>query len=320
MPPLLRCALCPECPPVRQRSLHAGGRSLECRVTTYGRGRAVAMLVLGACVIGVAPILVRLSGAGPAATGFWRLVFALPLLALPSLRSREGLPPPTRFAMLAGVAFALDLSFWHYGITYTSVAKASVLANVTPIVVTAAAWIFLAQKPAPLFLVAVALSVAGGAIMAIARGTGVTGSNPFLGDALSLLTSGWYALYFFAMSAARRRQGATQVMFWSTLTGVPFLLAAAAALREPLVPLTAGGWLACLGLGAVHAGGQGLIAWALGRLGPATASVTVLVQPVVTTFLGWLLFNELLSPWQAAGAALALGGVLLAQRASPPHT
>jgi drug/metabolite transporter (DMT)-like permease len=283
-----------------------------------GRARAVTMLVIGACVIALAPIFVRLSDAGPAATGFWRLLFALPLLALPSLRSREGLPLPTRFAVLAGIAFALDLAFWHYGITFTSVSKASVLANLTPIVVTGAAWLFLHQKPAPLFLLAVALSVTGAATMALAKGVGVTGPNPLLGDTLSCLTSGWYALYFFSMSAARQRQGTTQVMFWSTITGAPLMLLAAAALREPLVPLSTGGWLACLGLGAVHAGGQGLIAWALGRLPPATASVTVLVQPVVTTALGWLLFGEILSAWQAAGAAVALTGVVLAQRSSAP--
>ena len=283
------------------------------------RARAVAMLVLGASVIALAPILVRLSGAGPAATGFWRLLFALPLLAIPSLRSREGLPLPTRFALFTGLAFSLDLSFWHYGISYTSVGKASVLANLTPIVVTAAAWAFLGQTPAPLFLTAVALSVTGGAIMATARGTGVTGPNPRLGDTLSALTSVWYALYFFALSAARRRQGAMQVMFWSTLVGVPLLLAASVGLGERLVPPAASGWLACIALGGVHAGGQGLIAWSLGRLPPATASVTVLVQPVVTTFLGWILFGELLSAWQTAGAVLALAGVVLAQRASAPR-
>jgi drug/metabolite transporter (DMT)-like permease len=43
----------------------------------------------------------------------------------------------------------------------------------------------------------------------------------------------------------------------------------------------------------------------------------VLVQPVVTTAAGWLLFGELLGPWQSAGAALVLAGVVLAQRASP---
>ena len=74
------------------------------------------------------------------------------------------------------------------------------------------------------------------------------------------------------------------------------------------------GWAACVGLGVVHVAGQGSIAWALGRLPPATASVIVLIQPVVTTALGWVLFGELLSTWQTAGAALALGGVVLAER------
>jgi len=274
------------------------------------------MLVFGACVIGVAPILVRFAGAGPAATGFWRLLFALPLLGIPSLRSPAGLATPSRFMLLAGAAFAFDLAFWHYGIANTSVSKAAVLGNVTPIVVTAAAWLFFHQRPAPVFLVAVALSVVGAAIMAAAKGVGATGPNPRLGDLLSISTSVWYALYFLAISAARQRQGATQVMFWSSLTGVPLLLAGAWLLQEPLVPATVAGWAACAGLGAVHAGGQGSIAWALGRLPAATASLTVLVQPVVTTLLGWILFGELLSAWQAVGAALALGGVVLAQRAS----
>jgi len=278
------------------------------------------MLVVGACIIGLAPILVRLSAAGPAATGFWRLVFALPLLALPSRREPGGLIVVSRFALMAGAAFALDLACWHYGIANTSVSKASVLANLTPLVVTAIAWFVFHQRPAPLFLVAVALSVTGGGVMALSKGAGVTGPNPLLGDALSAGTSVWYALYFLAMSAARRRHGTRQVMFWSSLTGLPALLLIAFVLGERMVPATPGGWAACAGLGVVHVAGQGSIAWALGRLPPSTAAVTVLVQPVVTTAVGWLLFGELLSGWQAAGAALVLGGVVLAQRASERQT
>ena len=283
-----------------------------------GRARAVTMLVIGACVIGLAPIFVRLSGAGPAATGFWRLLFALPLLALPSLKQPGGLSGTSRFAVMAGAAFALDLGFWHYGIAYTSVAKASVLANITPIVVTAAAWLFLHQRPAPLFLAAVAIAVTGGAILALSKGSGISGPNPPLGDTLSAVTSIWYALYFLAMSEARQRHSAAQVMFWSSLTGVPLMLATAWLLGERLLPATAGGWAACVALGAVHTGGQGSIAWALGRLPAATASVTVLIQPVVTTALGWILFGEFLTAWQAFGGALALAGVVLAQRSSTP--
>ena len=45
---------------------------------TASGGRALAVLIFGAAVIGFVPILVRLSDTGSAAAGFWRLAFALP--------------------------------------------------------------------------------------------------------------------------------------------------------------------------------------------------------------------------------------------------
>ena len=152
--------------------------------------------------------------------------------------------------------------------------------------------------------------------MAFGRPAGAPGSNPPLGDALALSTALWYSLYFLAVSQARRSGGATRIMFWSSLVGVPLLLGAALLMGEPVIPATALGWAACAGLGVVHIAGQGSIAWALGRLPAATASVVVLIQPVVAALLGWLLFSEMLSPLQAAGAVVALAGVVLAQIAS----
>lgn len=263
-------------------------------------------------MIGVAPILVRLSEAGPAATGFWRLAFALPLLAGLATRA-GGLRWPPRLALVAGVAFALDLAFWHYGIAYTSVAKATVLTNLTPVIVTAAAWIFFRQRPRRLFLLAVTLAVSGAWLMAAARGVGSVGSNPPLGDALSLATAFWYASYLLAVSAARQTEIAERVMLFSSLAGAPLLLLAGVLLDEAILPATGAGWAACVSLGLVHVAGQGSIAWALGRLPPATASVVVLMQPVVAAILGWVVFGELLSTWQTIGAAVALSGVLLAQ-------
>ena len=280
------------------------------------------VLLAGACVIGLAPILVRLAGAGPSAVGFWRLTFSLPLLVLLARRN-GGVGAPTPLMMLAGLAFALDLAFWHYGIALTSVGKATVLTNLTPVVVTAVAWIFLKQRPGRLFLAAVALAVAGAWILAASKGMGATGRNPPLGDALSVITAVWYALYFLAVSEARKTRGASRIMFWSSLVGAPILLVAAFGLHEQVLPASAVGWASVVALGVMHVAGQGSIAWALGRLPAATASVVVLVQPVVATLLGWLLFREMLGPWQAVGGVVALTGVVLAQlatRAKPPPT
>ena len=277
------------------------------------RGTALLALLAGAFVIGVAPVLVRFADAGPVTIGFWRLFFSLPLLAILAGRSPGGIGRPSRLAVLAGIAFALDLSFWHNGITNTSVGKATVLGNLTPVVVTAMSWIFLKQRPARLFLLATGLSIGGAWTMALARGLGSVGPNPVLGDALSLAAAFWYALYFMAVSAARRVEGTSRVMFWSALTGSPLLLLAGTLLGEQRYPATTAGWAACVGLGVMHVVGQGAIAWALGRLPAITAAVTVLVQPVVAVVLGWMLFNEIFGVWQGVGAVVALSGVLLAQ-------
>lgn len=279
--------------------------------------RALAVLLFGACVIGFAPILVRLSDAGPSAAAFWRFAFAAPLLLILT-RTTEGAGPgrPGPAALWAGVFIATDLAFWHYGILLTSVANATVLSNLTPIVVTAVAWFAFREKPRPIFLAGLALAVGGAAAMAL-FGEGAarqSGANPPLGDLFSAVTALWYAAYFLAVAQARRTRSALQVMTWSTLAGLPLLLLYAVLLGERLLPASAVGWAACLGLGLVHVAGQGAIAWALGRLPTSVTAVTVLIQPVVAAMLGWALFGEALAPLQLLGGAAALAGVVLAQR------
>lgn len=284
--------------------------------TEAPRWQAVAVLVFGACVIGFSGILVRLTGTGPAAAGFWRLAFALPLLALMTRRMSGPLGRPTPIALLIGLTFALDLGFWHYGIKYTSVSASTVLSNLTPVVVTAFAWVFLKQRPRALFLLALAVAIAGAWMMGAGKGAGAPVLNAPLGNFFSLTTALWYALYFLALSQGRKTQAASRLMFWSGVAGAPLLLIAALLLREQVLPTTLAGLAACLGLGLVHIAGQGSIAWAMGRLPTALASVVVLVQPVVATYAGYLLFGEALGPLQALGAAVALSGVVLAQWAS----
>jgi drug/metabolite transporter (DMT)-like permease len=109
------------------------------------------------------------------------------------------------------------------------------------------------------------------------------------------------------------------IMFWSSAAGAVCMAAIMLALGERVVPTGLAGWGACLGLAAVHITGQGAIAWALGRLPAATASVVVLVQPVVAALLGLLIFRETLGAWQGLGALAVLAGVALAQWAARPR-
>ncbi len=215
------------------------------------------VLITSAVVLSLAPILVRLTETGPAAAGLWRFIFALPLLLLLTHRpGGEGVGRPSRWMALAGLFFFLDLSFWHYGIVMTSVANATVLCNLTPVVVTLFAWLVLKQRPRPVFVLALAFAMTGAFAMA-AGADGGQGTDPLLGDLLSLSVALWYAGYFLAVKAARSTAGAVRVMLWSTAIPIPLMLAACLVLGESIIPATLAGWAACVGLGVMHVAGQG---------------------------------------------------------------
>jgi drug/metabolite transporter (DMT)-like permease len=283
--------------------------------------RAFVALMLGAAAIGLAPILVRQAfsaGIGPAAAGFWRTGLALPALYLITRRAEGPIRldrPPNAMALLAGLLFAADLVCWHYSIRYTSVANATVLPNMTPILVTAFAWVVLKERPAPVFLLGMAAAVAGAVAMALSKSS-TPGANPHLGDALAALTAIWYAAYVIAVRYARAAMSAAALMLWSSLVSAPAMLLAAMATSETILPSQAQAWWALAGLGATHVVGQGLIAWGLGRLPAPIAAVVMLVQPVVAALLGWLVYGEGLVLQQALGGLLVLAGVVLAQNAA----
>jgi drug/metabolite transporter (DMT)-like permease len=277
---------------------------------------ALLILLAAACVLGLAPILVRLTETGPAAAGFWRFLFAMPLLLILTARpGGEGIGRPSKWMMLAGLFFALDLSFWHYGIVMTSVANATVLCNLTPVVVTLFGWLVFRERPARLFILALVLAM-GGAFAMAAAASGQQGTNPLLGDLFSLSVSLWYSGYFLAVKAARSSAGAMRITFWATGLGVPLLGAVALLLGEDMIPASAAGWAACVGLGVMHVVGQGGVAWSLGKLPASVTAVTILIQPIVASLLSWWVFGETLTPIQALGGALVLAAIVLAQWSS----
>jgi drug/metabolite transporter (DMT)-like permease len=85
-----------------------------------------------------------------------------------------------------------------------------------------------------------------------------------------------------------------------------------------MLPASALGWTFLAGLALVsHAGGQGLIAYALAHLPAAFSSVGLLFQPVMAALFAWWLLSESLVPLQVAGGLVVLAGIYLARRGSP---
>jgi drug/metabolite transporter (DMT)-like permease len=277
---------------------------------------ALAALLFGATCIALSPIFVRLSECGPTATAFWRVAIAVPALWLPVvfLKSSAGSFPSRKMLLLAaGMAFAGDLGFWHASIQHTSVANSTLLANLASIFVTLAAWIFLRQRPTAMFLAGLAAAIAGVAVLVNADL-----STGLLGDALGVVTAMFYAGYILAVKELRDRgETALRLMALSSTLTALFLLPAALASGEQMLPATANGWWTLIGLALVsHAAGQGLIAYALAHLPAPFSSVSLLFQPVMAALFAWILLSEPLAAVQIIGGAVVLAGIYLAWRGS----
>jgi drug/metabolite transporter (DMT)-like permease len=285
------------------------------------RAPALFALFAGATCIALSPIWVRVADVGPTASAFWRVALAVPLLwsalAL-APRSRGAARGPRERWLLAaaGLAFAGDLAFWHWSIQTTSVANATLLANLASIFVTLAAWLLWRQRPSAQFLVGLALALAGVALLVRAS----LGFSPtaLLGDGLGVITAMFYAWYLLTVKSLRDLGAATLRLMavTSTLTAA-ILLPVALASGEAMLPGSAKGWLVLLGLAWItHAGGQGLIAFALAHLPAAFSSVGLLFQPVMAAAFAWVLLGEPLVALQVAGGAVVLVAIYLARRGS----
>jgi len=290
--------------------------------------RALVALVAGAVGIAFAPIFVRwciAAGVGPTAAAFWRLFLATPLLYLLARRragergARGRTEPARRFdvrVLWPGLLFAGDLGVWHWSIHYTTVANATLLANFAPVFVTLFGWLLFRRRITRVFLAGMVVALAG---MALLVGDSASfGGTRLEGDALGLLTAVFYGGYIVAVARVRETGLPTaRLMTWASGVAALSLLPIAWLAPEPFWPPDAHAWGMVVGLALVaQIAGQGLVAYALAHLPAALSSVTLLLQPLCVVLLGWTLLDEALGPWQAAGGAVILAGIVVARRGS----
>ncbi|WP_199090723.1 DMT family transporter [Bosea sp. ASV33] len=279
-------------------------------------------LLTGATCIGFSGIFVRLADVGPAAAGFWRMLFALPVLvAWTALEQRrptgEKIGRGAFIAVaLAGLTFGIDVTLYNAALGHTTIANASLLGNLSPVGVVLGGWLLLGDKPSRRILGALMLAVAGAILLVLPKFTGaerVTGN--LFGDGLAVGAALSYAAYILAVRRARDRAGAGYVSLVSSAICAVFCLAAALMLGEQIVPMSLQGWLAVAALGLVsHALGQGLITLSLGSYGAGAASLVMVWPALVSVLAAWAIFGEQPTPVQAFGGVAILAAVLLVRR------
>jgi drug/metabolite transporter (DMT)-like permease len=215
----------------------------------------------------------------------------------------------------AGVFYTCDLASWHWSLQFTTVANATLLTNFAPIFVTLGAWLLWRERFKRVFYVGLVLAILGAGLLIGVSFT--VGSQQILGDFLGLVSAMFYGGYLLSIKQLRSQYRTPMIMMWTGLVASTLLLIAAIISDEQILAVTLAGWLVLIGLALVsQVGGQGLITFSLRHLPAPFSSVTLLLQPVVATFIAWLLFDEILEGWQAVGAVVVLVGIWLARRGS----
>lgn len=295
---------------------------------TRSAGPSLAMflaLMAGATCIGFSGVFVRFADVGPAAAGFWRMIFALPVLAawmaLEQRRPAEGVVRSGAWGpiALAGLAFSVDVILYNASLGFTSIANASLLGNLSPVAVVLGGWLLLGEKPTRRILGALMLAIGGALLLvlpkfAAASGAPASATGTF-GDSLAIGAAIAYAGYILAVRRARDLADAGRIGLISSVLCAIFCLAAALMLGETILPQSLQGWLAVIALGLVsHALGQGLITLSLGHYGASAASLVMVYPALVSVLAAWAIFAEQPSPAQAFGGVAILAAVLLVRR------
>jgi drug/metabolite transporter (DMT)-like permease len=302
------------------RDIHTRPQALDPGVIAF------FALILAAIGMGASPIFVRFAEVGPLTSAFWRVFLALPALWLWARYDRFANRPgaatagsaatidrgANRAIVIAGLMFAGDLIFWHLAIVKTSVANATFLATLAPVWVVLGSRLLIGEQVERRVLAGLALGLAG--MACLIGGTMTLKPENLAGDLDGVVTSFFFGAYFLAVRRARRTFSSGQALFLSSIVTAAVLFAFAISLEDMIWPLTAYGVAALVALALIsHAGGQGLLSFALGYLPAAFSALVIFVEGVAAAILGWLILDEAIGLTQFLGALSIFVGITFAR-------
>lgn len=289
---------------------------------TRQRSQSIAFIALlvGNLALACGPFLVRNSGVGPVAAGFWRLALALPFLWAIAAMFRQPVHLPrkglTIAVAVAAFFFAADLAAWHAGILLTKLGNATLFGNISSFFF--AAWGLWLVRKWPSAIQAAALTLAALGCGLLMWGSAELSAANLRGDLLAALAGLLYTFYLILVERTRGELQPLPLLFLASLFGAAMLLPLSLAMGERLFP---DNWTGLIALAVCsQLIGQGLLVYALGHVPPLIVGIAMLTQPALSALLGWAYYDETLTSRDWLGAAMivvALVLVRLKQKGEP---
>lgn len=267
-------------------------------------------------MLGSSGIFVKISESSPSVIAFYRSLLALPFLYFwMKYEERHGAysidwnKRNIFFLFLGGLCFALDMAIWNWSLSYTSVANATLMANIAPVFVVIFGIFFLGVKIKLSFIFTLLLALIG-VFLVVLPGE----ESMVFGDSLGIGAAIFYAGYILSIKDLTNVLRPAKTLFLVTVVTTLCLL--------PISVIEAGhlginiGELSILLAYAIFSQtiAQGMITSGISKVSAHLSSLVLLMQPVAAAFYGWFLLQEMLSPLQIFGGFIVLVAIYLATK------
>ena len=265
--------------------------------------RTMLIALAGAVAISFSPVFYIFSGTNPSTGAFFRMLYALPALALLAylVRSSDTRSSRTRWmAFGAGLILAPDMLSYHSSMIFIGIGIATLIGNSQVIIVTLASWKLFGEKPNPAILISLPVVVVGLALISGIADSEPYGEDPVKGVIFGMMAAFFYSSFLILFRYSNRELAPSSSVQLDATAGAALgllvlgLLPLSGYAIEPLdlQPIWPGhGWLIVLAL-LCQVAGWLAIAHALPRLPAAHVSFAVLLQPVLTLVWGYVILGQ----------------------------
>ena len=252
------------------------------------------------------------------AVSIWRSTANLVLTGALYLPRRRPWPnrPILKIHVARGVIVTVMAGLFFWGIGRVPLAQAIAMTFIAPLIALLLAATFLHERIGPRSISGSVMAFAGVLVIVLGQARADLGTDALLGSVAIIGSALCYAINIVLMRHQSLAAEPLEINFFQSLTVLVLWLAITPFLGFPNWP--ADGWAMWVGVAAVMSTAGGLLfSWAYARAEASYLAVTEYSGFIWAAVLGWLIFREPVSFFTLAGAALIVGGCLVAARRKP---
>lgn len=217
--------------------------------------------------------------------------------------------------LVAGIGlFGLSTLFFTAGLSRTTVAHMVILASTSPLLAAVYRWAVHRERLDRRSLVAMTIGFAG-VLIVVGDATSVEGAS-VLGDLMGLASAAlWVGMTVYPQPLVRK-YGAMRSTGWFILMALVLIVPISVPFLDDLAaePPRALAWGALVYAAMGTMIGNTLWQGAVQQVGPARTLIYLYLQPFLSLLIAALVLGDRLTPLQAIGGLLAIGGVMLVRK------